>query len=59
MFDVQLTDDDCYRICYKQDGIEACTTVSSAHLVEEKKAQLKAAVERQAIRAMFEPLHDA
>lgn len=46
-FDVQLTFDDMYRICAVDDGIEACTTVSSAHLIEPKKKYLIAAIERQ------------
>ncbi len=29
---------DCYRICLPEGG--ACSTVSSAHLIDERKAQL-------------------
>ncbi|MFZ9683539.1 MAG: hypothetical protein ACO3DQ_10110 [Cephaloticoccus sp.] len=29
---------DCYRICHPESGL--CSTVSSAHLIEERKAQL-------------------
>jgi hypothetical protein len=46
-FDVQLTDDDMYRICAIDDDQEVCSTVSSAHLIEPKKKYLIAAIERQ------------
>lgn len=29
---------DCYRICLPESGV--CSTVSSAHLIEERKVQL-------------------
>ena len=40
-----LTDDhDLYRVCLERDGIQACTLVSSMHLVEEKRRQLEQAI---------------
>lgn len=39
--------DGCVRVCLEVDGFTACTTVSSHHLVEDKFAQLQAAIERQ------------
>ena len=39
--------DGCVRVCLEAHGITACTTVSSHHLVEDKFAQLQAAIERQ------------
>lgn len=39
--------DGCVRVCLEVDGFTACTTVSSYHLVEDKFAQLQAAIERQ------------
>ena len=34
-------DDGYYRVCLSQDAIEACTTCSSAHLIDDKVAQLR------------------
>ena len=34
-------DDGYYRVCLAEDAIEACTTCSSAHLIDDKVAQLK------------------
>lgn len=45
-YDVQLTHDDMYRVCAKLRGIEACSTVSSAHLIEPKKKYLVEAIRR-------------
>ena len=40
-----LNDDhDLYRVCLERDGIQACTLVSSMHLVEEKRRQLERAI---------------
>jgi hypothetical protein len=47
-----LNDDhDLYRVCLEDNGISACTLVSSMHLVEDKRTQLQRsiiAVSRQA-----------
>ena len=47
-----LNDDhDLYKVCLEENGISACTLVSSMHLVEEKRKQLEQsiiAVSRQA-----------
>jgi hypothetical protein len=45
------TEDDMYRVCMKIDGVEACCTVSSMHLIEEKRAQLRGACTRKAYEA--------
>ena len=49
--DIQHLDDDCYRVCLTQDGITACTVVSSMHLVEDKRRQLEAAIAKEAAAA--------
>ena len=49
--DLEHLDDDCIRVCLTQDGITACTVVSSMHLVEDKRKQLEAAIKREALNA--------
>jgi hypothetical protein len=36
---VDATGNDCYRVCLTES--EVCSTVSSAHLIEERKVQLQ------------------
>jgi hypothetical protein len=47
-----LNDDhDLYRVCLEENGVRACTLVSSMHLVEDKRRQLEQsiiAISRQA-----------
>ena len=45
-------DDGCYRVCLKEDGIEACTSCSSAHLINDKIAQLRRTINRIAAEAL-------
>ena len=40
-----------YEVCLEIDGIRECAFVSSMHLVEDKKQQLKAAIKRRALDA--------
>lgn len=47
-------DDGYYRVCLTQDAIEACTTCSSAHLIEDKVAQLRRRITDIAAEA-YEP----
>ena len=47
-------DDGCYRVCLKQDSIEACTSCSSMHLIDDKVAQLQRVINRIAAEA-YEP----
>jgi hypothetical protein len=49
--DLEQLDDGCIRVCLTEDSITACTTVSSHHLVEDKRRQLEAAISREAARA--------
>ena len=49
--DVYQLPDGCYRVCLSEDGLTNCTVVSSAHLVDEKEGQLKAANARAAASA--------
>ena len=44
-------DDGYYRVCLAEDAIEACTTCSSAHLIDDKVAQLKRTIARVAAEA--------
>jgi len=37
------TEDSMYRVCMKINDVTACTTVSSMHLIEEKREQLREA----------------
>jgi hypothetical protein len=40
-----LNDDhDLYKVCLEENGISACTLVSSMHLVEEKRRQLERSI---------------
>ena len=40
-----LNDDhDLYKVCLEENGISACTLVSSMHLVEEKRKQLEQSI---------------
>jgi hypothetical protein len=50
--DLEQLDDGCIRVCLTEDGITACTTVSSHHLTWEKQAQLEAAITREAAAAL-------
>lgn len=54
----QVLPDGEVRICLRRDGIEACCTVSSAHLVAEKRRQLEDAINRTA-RLAFQQQEDA
>jgi len=49
--DLEHLDDDCIRVCLTENGITACTVVSSMHLVEDKRRQLEAAITREAAAA--------
>ena len=37
------TDDNMCRVCLSLNGVTACTNVSSMHLIEEKREQLRGA----------------
>ena len=40
-----LNDDyDLYKVCLEDNGIRACTLVSSMHLVEDKRRQLSRSI---------------
>jgi hypothetical protein len=47
----EATEDSMYRVYMKIDGVTACCTVSSMHLIEEKRAQLRGACTRKAYEA--------
>ncbi|MFM1900290.1 MULTISPECIES: hypothetical protein [unclassified Synechococcus] len=49
--ETQQLDDGAIRVCLRQDGIEACTVVSSFHLVEDKRRQLELSIQRKAAAA--------
>lgn len=50
-FSLQMQDDGAYKVCLNQDGFQACTYVSSMHLVYDKQPQLKAVVAKLAADA--------
>ena len=43
-----------YKVCLEENGIRACTLVSSHHLIEDKRAQLK----NQILRASQQAFSD-
>lgn len=47
----EATEDDMYRVYMKIDEVTASCTVSSMHLIEEKKAQLRGACLRKSYEA--------
>jgi hypothetical protein len=53
--DLHPLDDGCIKVCLTEEGITACTTVSSMHLVEDKRKQLQAAILREATTAYEHP----
>lgn len=48
----EVLEDGQVKVCLERDGITVCCTVSSSHLVDEKRGQLEAAIDREA-RAAF------
>lgn len=57
MSDLEVTplndDHDLYRVCLERDGIQACTLVSSMHLVEEKRKGLALNILNASKQALF------
>ena len=43
-----------YKVCLEDNGVRACTLVSSMHLVEDKRRQLKRSVFLVSARAFDE-----
>ena len=35
---------DLYKVCLEENGVRACTLVSSHHLIEEKRKQLERSI---------------
>ena len=44
-------EDGSYRVCLKEDAIEVCTTCSSAHLIDDKTAQIRRRIREIAAEA--------
>ena len=48
MSDLEVTplndNHDLYKVCLEENGVRACTLVSSHHLVEEKRKQLERSI---------------
>ena len=53
--EISTLPDGTVRMCLTEDGITACTYVSSHHLVEDKWGYLKESIRRQAERAYEQP----
>ena len=53
--EISTLPDGTVRMCLEQDGITACTYVSSHHLVEDKGGYLRESIRRQAERAYEQP----
>jgi len=49
--DVEIVDENMYRVSLTIDGITAVAYVSSMHLVEDKRKQLLNSIRREAARA--------
>jgi len=39
--ETEVLPDGCIKVCYEEDGLRACSFVSSFHLVDQKEQQLK------------------
>ena len=52
--DVSATADDCVRVCLTEEGITSCCNVSSYHLVESHRKQLRQANARKAAAAYID-----
>ena len=49
-----LNDDhDLYKVCLEENGVRACTLVSSMHLVEDKRRQLSHSILNASTQALF------
>ena len=49
-----LNDDyDLYRVCLEENGVRACTLVSSMHLVEDKRKQLQRSILDASKQALY------
>lgn len=69
--DVTSTEDDMLKVCLTEEGLTSCCYVSSQHLIQDHRKQLKRANARKAAaayqqefsalewEAMFTPMHDA
>jgi transketolase C-terminal domain/subunit len=53
--EISTLPDGTVRMCLTEDGITACTYVSSHHLVEDKWGYLRQSIKRQAERAYEQP----
>jgi len=49
--DVEMVENDMYRVSLTRDGISATTYVSSMHLVEDKRKQLLSSIRKEAANA--------
>lgn len=49
--EVEMTEDEMYRVSLTRDGISATTYVSSMHLVEDKRKQLLSSIRKKAANA--------
>ena len=59
MLELRNVDDGhMYEVCLEEEGIRECTYVSSMHLVDDKKIQLRAAIRRKAYMAFVEKQAD-
>jgi hypothetical protein len=52
--DIEVLDAELIKCTLTRDGISVSAFVTSHHLVEDKRRQLEAAIDREALRAMFE-----
>ncbi len=42
-----------YKVCLEENGVRACTLVSSMHLVEDKRKQLQLSILNASKQALF------
>ena len=57
MSDLEVTplndDYDLHKVCLEENGVRACTLVSSMHLVEDKRRQLSLSILNTSKQALF------
>ena len=51
--ETEVLADGSIKVCYEEDGVRACSFVSSFHLVDEKEGQLK-----KMVRGMAEAAYE-
>jgi hypothetical protein len=56
MMEVEALEAECIKVSLTRDGFTASCFVSSYHLVDEKRRQLEAAINRMAVEALLDAI---